>query len=254
MSSKFLKKQVNTNEFLINVRNINKYYQKKHILKDVSLQVKKGDRIAFIGGNGSGKSTTAEIIAGIRSADNGTIEYAKSAKIGIQFQESNYPFGVSVQILISFYLNHYNAQITKERLNEMLEVFRLKNLLKKQLYEMSGGQKQRLNILLALIHSPNVLILDELSTGLDIKIRRELRDYIIDYLQKNKDVALILITHSMAEVEALTNRVVILDWGKITLDQSVEDVCKKYGSVSKMADHFFDKMYQKEKIANESND
>ncbi len=232
------------NNIIVSLENINKFYDKKHVLKDLSFDIKKGDRIAFIGGNGSGKSTTVEIIAKVKEQSSGTIKYDKKIVIGIQFQESNYPIGITVNALVKFYLNRYDTKLTKDEISKMVNIFRLEDLLKKQIIDLSGGQKQRLNILLALIHQPNFLILDELSTGLDIKVRRELRDFIKEYLKKNKDCALILVTHSMSEAEELANRVIVLDWGKITHDLSLTAIKKKHKSLSKFADSVFDKMYE----------
>ncbi|MCR8612861.1 MAG: ABC transporter ATP-binding protein [Mycoplasma sp.] len=229
--------------YLVKLENINKHYGEKHVLKDINMLIKKGDRLAFIGGNGSGKSTTVEIIAGIRKASSGKIFLSDDLIIGMQFQESNYPIGVTVSALINFYIENSNIDISKEELNKLLTLFRLDDLLKKQIITMSGGQQQRLNILLALVHEPNLLILDELSTGLDIKIRRDLRSYIKEYLEKKPECALILITHSMDEVEDLSDKVIVLDFGVITHEMKTTDIMKKYGSVSKFANSLFEDMY-----------
>lgn len=141
--------------------------------------------------------------------------YSPGFKLGIQFQDSDYPMGVNVKALINFYVQRYSngkqsvEEVEKEKANidKLLKIFRLDKFLKKQLFQMSGGQKQRLNIMLALIHKPNFIILDELSTGLDIKIKTELRHYINNYLQENPDTSMILITHSMGEAEEMANKV-----------------------------------------------
>ena len=112
---------------------------------------------------------------------------------------------------------------------------------------MSGGQKQRVNIMLALIHHPNFIILDELSTGLDIKVRKELRLYINKYLENNPKTSLIIVTHSMEEAQDIANRVIILDWGVITYDLSMKKILQKYKSLDKFADKVFEEMYRNNK-------
>lgn len=232
---------------IILLKNINKFYGKKQVLKNISFSIKQGDRIAFLGGNGSGKTTALEILARIREASSGSIEYDPNLIIGMQFQESDYPIGITVKALIDFNINRYGSKISKKKFDEMLKIFRLENLYKKQLYEMSGGQKQRVNIMLALIHNPNFIILDELSTGLDIKVRKELRLYINKYLTNNPKTSLIIVTHSMEEAQDIANRVIILDWGVITYDLSMKKILKKYKSLDKFADKVFEEMYRNNK-------
>lgn len=229
---------------LIKLVDVNKHYGKNNILKDINLEIKMGDRIALLGSNGSGKSTLSEIIAKIRDKSSGQITYNNNIKIGIQFQESNYPIGVTVNALISFYRNRYNFNHKGDELNRLIKIFRLENMLKKQIINLSGGQQQRLNILLALIHQPNFLILDELSTGLDIKIRRDLRDYILEYLNKHPKCGLIIVTHSMAEAELFANRVVLLDSGKIIYDLSTKEIIKEHKSLELFANKIFEQLYE----------
>ena len=233
-------------ENVIEIKNLVKNFGKKKVLKNISLTIKEGERVALIGGNGSGKTTLVEIIANIQKETSGEIIYSPNLKIGIQFQESEYPMGVTTNALINFYLEKFGSKNTKEKLKDMVRIFRLDGLLKKQLFEMSGGQKQRINILLALIHNPNFIILDELSTGLDIKIRRELRNFIIKYLKDYPKTSLILVSHSMGEAEELCNRVVVLDWGIVKVDLSMKEVIKKHKSLGHFADEMFNNMYKEE--------
>lgn len=229
---------------MVSVKNINKSYKDKHVLHDINLDIKKGERVSIIGGNGSGKSTLVEIISKNRKANSGEVKYSKNSIVGIQFQESVYPDGITVNSLINFYFNRYKIEMDQKAIEKLLDQFRLLEFRKKQVKQMSGGQQQRLNILLALIHKPNILILDELSTGLDIKVRSEVTKIIKDYLHKSKDVTLILVTHSMHEAETLTDRIVVLDWGKITHDLPVKEIVKKHGSVDKFATKLFEQMYK----------
>lgn len=238
----------------IEIKDLNKSYGHKHILKNINATIYKGDRIAILGSNGSGKTTFVETISKIRKPSSGEIIYEPGFRLGIQFQDSDYPMGVNVKALINFYLQRYSngkqsieeVQKEKENIERLLKIFRLDKFMKKQLFQMSGGQKQRLNIMLALIHKPNFIILDELSTGLDIKIKTELRHYINDYLKDNPETSMILITHSMGEAEEMANKVWVLNWGELTLQEELSNIQKQHGSLSKFADELFAKMYEED--------
>ncbi|MBN3534872.1 ABC transporter ATP-binding protein [Mycoplasma procyoni] len=243
----------NKKEVLISLKNITKVYGHKKVLDNFNFEIYKGDRIAYLGGNGSGKTTTVEIMAKVKKPTSGEVYWHPNLKVGIQFQESKYPAGVTVQMLINFYLDSFGREgITQEYLDEMIQLFRLDKLQKKEVYQLSGGQQQRINIMLSLIHKPNFLILDELSTGLDIKIRREVRGYIIKYLDQNPDCSLILITHHVSEALRMCNKIVILDKGQIFENDTIENLEQKYGKIEPWIDRFFEEIYAKEKEEKET--
>lgn len=230
---------------IIELINISKSYGKKEILQNLNLTIYENDRIAYLGGNGSGKSTTSEIIARVKKPTIGKIIYDPNLIIGIQFQESIYPHGITPKILINFYLDSYGQnKIKKEKIEDLLRVFRLKDLYNKNVSSLSGGQKQRLNILLALIHNPNFLILDELSTGLDIQIRREVRNYVYQYLEDNPKCGLLLVSHNLSEVSKMCNRIIFLDKGKIIVDKPLTEILKENNSLEEFVDKLFLNVYQ----------
>ncbi|WP_338959260.1 ABC transporter ATP-binding protein/permease [Spiroplasma endosymbiont of Tiphia femorata] len=242
-------KRVKNSDFLINATDIVKVYGDKTVLNKLNIQIKAGERIGIIGANGSGKSTLTEIIAGIRHATSGVIEKKEGIVIGFQFQESKYPPGITVMDMLTYYLETFNIEINVGQLNELLNTYQLSAAKNKNIMFLSGGQQQRLNILLSVIHKPDLVILDEVSTGLDIEVKEE----IFDFLQKNiveKNVAMILVTHNMSEIEHFCTRIIYMHDGDIIEKRTVKEVVKEYGSVHNYTSQQFQK-YKKPTIAAE---
>ena len=157
--------------YIIKVEKITKEYQNKKILGPLTLNIKKGDKIAIIGANGSGKSTLCEMIANLRPSTAGTIKYAfpqenLSQMLSINFQEQNYPSTLIARDLTDFYHNIYKLSKTQ---HELWKTFQISLLLPKKITSLSGGQKQRLNLYLSLFYQPKIFIGDEITTGLDIQ-------------------------------------------------------------------------------------
>ncbi|WP_375317824.1 ATP-binding cassette domain-containing protein [Spiroplasma endosymbiont of Virgichneumon dumeticola] len=171
-------------------------------------------------------------LGGIRKSTSGTVIKKDKAVIGIQFQDSRYPHGITVMDIIKYYLQTFNIEITKEKLNKMLSTYQILHLTNKMVQSLSGGQQQRLNILLSVIHQPDLVILDEVSTGLDIEVREE----IFEFLQTNiveKNVAMLLFSHNMSEIERFCTRVIFMNEGEIIEETTVQDIIKIHGCVEK---------------------
>lgn len=226
---------------IISLKNIVKNYKNKSVLDNISFDIYEGDRIALLGSNGSGKSTLSEIIAKVKEPSSGKIEYDPNIKLGIQFQESNYPYGITPEILVNFYMDRFSVKhLDQQKLDQMIDMFHLRGLMKKSISTMSGGQKQRLNIMLSIIHEPNFLILDELSTGLDIRIRHQMRHYVNDFLTTHPDCALLIVTHNTVEAETMCNRIIVLNQGKIWQDLPKSTIIEQYGSIDRYINHIFE--------------
>ncbi|QHX36521.1 ABC transporter ATP-binding protein/permease [Spiroplasma sp. BIUS-1] len=242
-TEKFISK-IDEKSPLIKIENISKLYKNKKALDDVSLIINPGDRIGVIGPNGGGKSTLSEIIGGIRKPTLGKVIRQENMTIGLQFQESKYPIGITVLDMIKYYLETFNIPMTEKELTDILRKFQIDNFKNKFLEGLSGGQQQRVNILLSLIHNPDLVIFDEISTGLDIEVRSEIFDTIKENVV-NKNKAMILVTHMMSEIEELCEKYIYIHNGKIREQGLVKDLVKEYGSVH----NFTWKKFKEEKAA-----
>ncbi len=211
---------------IIEIRNLNKSFGNIKAVNDLSFDVAEGELFAFLGLNGAGKSTTINIICGQLSYDSGSViidadnlnSNSQSIKnaLGIVFQNSILDKALTVYdnlenraALYGIYGNKFKA-----RLNELAELLDFKDLLKRTVGKLSGGQLRRIDIARALLHNPKILILDEPTTGLDPQTRKTLWN-VISILRKEKNMTVFLTTHYMEEA-AEADYVVIIDSGKIT--------------------------------------
>lgn len=218
-------------EKTIEVKNLSKSYNGVSVVKDLSFDVKKGEVFGLLGANGAGKSTTIECILGTRPMDSGSAFIlgmeAKSERkkifevVGVQFQETNYPDKIKVWELCEETESLYKN--TKDY-NILLKEFGLYDKRKNYIAELSGGQKQKLFIVLALIPYPKAVFLDELTTGLDTKARRDVWKCLLDL--KKKGLTIFLTSHFMDEVEELCDNILILKNGKEVYSGSVDDAVK----------------------------
>ncbi|WP_338970912.1 ABC transporter ATP-binding protein [Spiroplasma endosymbiont of Labia minor] len=233
-------------DLIIELINVKKNYGSNKILKGINLEIKSGDRIGVIGPNGAGKSTLSEIITGIRKPSSGNIVKKENLKIGIQFQESKYPVGITVYDLILYYLEIYSIKMTKNELEALMQTYQILDLKNKSLEKLSGGQQQRVNIMLGLIHNPDFVIFDEISTGLDIEVRQSIFDFIKEMVI-DKGKSMILVTHMMQEIEDMCNKFVYIYDGKILECGEINDLIEKYGSVHNYTWEMFKKYKHKKR-------
>lgn len=218
----------------VSVQNLCKSYGEKQVLKNLNLSVKHGTVFGLLGANGAGKSTTIECILGTKKADSGTVtllgqDPKKSRrslfqKIGVQFQEGDYQQEIKVQELCEetacLYRNPADWQA-------LCAQFGIGDKLKNPVKSLSGGERQRLFIVLALIPDPELVFLDELTTGLDAKDRRG----VWKTLEKLKDqgLTIFLTSHFMDEVEALCDEICILKKGRPVFYGTVEQAKQQRG-------------------------
>ncbi|MBU5484284.1 ABC transporter ATP-binding protein [Clostridium sp. MSJ-11] len=213
---------------VIKVHNLYKSYGDVQVVKDVSLTVKKGEVFGLLGANGAGKSTTIECILGTKNFDGGQVSILGMnpqkerkqlfQKVGVQFQESNYQDKITVKELCEITEVLYKNPLD---FNKLLEQFDLQHKVKNLVSELSGGEKQRLFIILALIPNPEVVFLDELTTGLDVKSRRDMWKYLLNL--KKEGLTIFLTSHFMDEVEVLCDKICILKNGVIDFYGTVEE-------------------------------
>ena len=215
-------------ETSIEVKKLCKSYSGVKAVQEVTISISRGEVFGLLGANGAGKSTTLECILGTKRPDSGTvsilgIDPQKGRKklyerVGVQFQEANYQEKIRVAELCEVTAALYKKPMDYKRL---LEQFGLSDKLKSQISELSGGQKQRLFIVLALIPNPEVVFLDELTTGLDTRARREVWKNLTDL--KQKGMTILLTSHFMDEVEVLCDKIMILKKGKTIFYGTVQE-------------------------------
>lgn len=219
---------------IIKVEKLSKFYGKIPAVDDISLSVKRGTIYGLLGANGAGKSTTIECILGTKKADRGNVSvlgYNPQKdrrklfdKVGVQFQECDYQPEIKV-----FELCEETACLYKSPADwqELCIRFGIGDKIQSAVKSLSGGERQRLFIVLALIPNPELVFLDELTTGLDVKARRVVWNILSDL--KSKGLTIFLTSHFMDEVEALCDEICILKRGSVVFQGTVKQAKGKSG-------------------------
>lgn len=212
----------------IKVADLSKSYGSVKAVDHLSLSICRGEVFGLLGANGAGKSTAIECMLGTKRQDSGTIsilgmnpqEERKQLfqRVGVQFQEANYQDKIKVAELCEVTASLYK---TAADYKDLLQQFGLSDKLKSYVKELSGGQKQRLFIVLALIPNPDVVFLDELTTGLDARARRDVWRSLSDL--KAKGLTILLTSHFMDEVETLCDKIMILKNGNSIFYGTVQE-------------------------------
>ncbi len=205
---------------IIDVRNLHKRYGEKVVVDDVSFSVEEGEIFGILGSNGAGKTTTVECVAGMRPTDSGSVAVfgrdprrerdEVRQRLGVQLQEARLPDRLRVGEALDLYASFYRSRADTGQLMERLGIDDKRDT---QYRRLSGGQKQRVSIALALVGRPAVVILDELTTGLDPQARRDTWDLVEDV--RDSGVTVVLVTHFMDEAERLCDRLALIDSGRI---------------------------------------
>ena len=209
---------------MIKIEGLRKSFGEVKAVDDLSFEVREGELFAFLGVNGAGKSTTINIICGQLEKDSGSVSVGGydldknglkvKSTIGVVFQGSHLDRALSVYDNLKSRASLYGivGKAFEERLSELALLLDFKDLLKRTVGKLSGGQRRRIDIARALLHRPRILILDEPTTGLDPQTRRLLWD-VIEGLRKNEGMTVLLTTHYMEEA-AEADYVVIIDGGR----------------------------------------
>lgn len=211
------------------VHGLTKRYGSQIAVNNFSVSVEKGEIFGLLGANGAGKSTTLECILGTKRMDAGTVEILGLnpitdrkklyQRVGVQFQQTNYQDKITVREACEVVYSLYESATDW---NELLRMFGLANKKKQLVNELSGGERQRLSVLLALIPNPELVFLDELTTGLDSKARRDVWKYL--ELLKKQGLTIILTSHYMDEVQALCDRACILKHGSTVILDTIANL------------------------------
>ncbi len=225
----------------IEIKNLKKIYDNKfEALKGINLNIPKGSFYGLLGPNGAGKTTTIGAISGLVNYSDGEIsvmgydnkkDYRIARKlIGLSPQELNFDVFFPIKKVLEFQAGYYGLSHneSKERTEIMLEQFDLTEKRNNSCRELSGGMKRRLQIAKALIHNPEILILDEPTAGVDIELRYMLLDFLKKINQEGKTI--LLTTHYIEEAEKLCDKIAIIDSGNIIINENTNVLTQKNGN------------------------
>ena len=225
---------------IIQVYGLVKRYGAVTAVDGVELTVEAGEVFGILGPNGAGKTTTIEMIEGLRPPDAGSIEVAGvdvvqyperiKCRIGVQLQKTALFEELTVRELLGLFATLYLADASRARIDRLLEQVSLTEKAKARISTLSGGQQQRLSLAIALVNDPEIVFLDEPTTGLDPAARRNLWDIIRSLKAEGRTV--VLTTHYMEEAEALCDRVAIMDYGRVLTCDTPRRLIAQLGSAA----------------------
>lgn len=224
----------------------NRKYKYIKAIDNISFSIKKGEIVGYIGPNGAGKSTTIKILSGILYPDEGKVVIDKMVpyldrkkyvrEIGVVFGQRSQlwwdiPAINSFELLKEIY--KIDDEEYKETLNELIETLNLKEIINIPVRQLSLGSRMRLEIAASLIHRPKILFLDEPTIGLDAVSKKEVRDF-IKKINKKNNITVILTTHDMNDIEALSKRIILIGKGKVLYDGTLNKLKKDYDYIKKV--------------------
>ena len=219
-------------ELILKCEKLNKNFGKKQILKNVNLEINKGDILGFIGPNGAGKTTTIKLILGLQSITSGKVlinghdvakDFTKAIeRVGAIVENPDLYMYLSGYENLKLIANLYN-NIDEKRIQEVISLVKLEKRIKDKVSKYSLGMRQRLGIAQAIIHKPNLLILDEPTNGLDPEGIKEIRDLLLELAEKEK-MAILISSHNLAELDNLCNKVSIIKNGEIIETSNIEQI------------------------------
>lgn len=219
---------------------VSRKYEQVRAVSDISFEITEGELIGFIGPNGAGKTTTLKCLSGLLYPDGGKVsvlgftpfernpQYLK--QISLVMGQKNQLWW-DLPVMDSLILNKEIYEVPQERFDEVVfelsKLLEVQELLNVQVKKLSLGQRMKCELIASLLHSPQVLFLDEPTIGLDIVMQKTLREFIKEYNKRNH-ATIILTSHYMGDVEALCKRIIIINFGKILYDGLLSNLIKKY--------------------------
>ena len=226
-------------ETVLECKSLNKKIGKKDILKNVSIEIQEGDILGFIGPNGAGKTTTIKLILGLQKINSGEVKI-NGYDIKNQFEKAIERVGTIVENPdLYMYMSGLDnlkmiARLYKnvdlKRIDEVIKLVGLENRIKDKVSKYSLGMRQRLGIAQAILHKPNLLILDEPTNGLDPEGIKQLRD-LLTKLAKDENMAILISSHNLAELESFCNKITIIQNGEIIETSTLEDAKRVEGKM-----------------------
>jgi ABC-2 type transport system ATP-binding protein len=217
---------------ILNFESVSKSYGSVRALDDLSFAVDREEIVAVLGPNGAGKTTALEIALGLRRPDSGKVRLFDAppnvakvrARLGSTPQESGFPDNLTVNEILAFAAGHYERP---EKPAIALASFGLTELARRRAGTLSGGQSRRLALALAFVGRPELVVLDEPTTGLDVESRRRLWDVV---RESGRGRSILFTTHYLEEAQALATRVVVIDRGRLLFDGSVDELRGRFGA------------------------
>lgn len=217
---------------VVEVKDLVKHYGRIKAIDGISFSIYENEIFGMVGPNGAGKTTTIECIEGLKKPDTGVIEVLGLnpatnreriyERIGVQLQETSFQDRIKIYEICELFVSFYKRPLSYIELLKRFDLYEFKN---HYVMKLSGGQKQKLSIILALISNPEIIFLDELTTGLDPKARRDIWQIVKEF--KNEGRTIFLTTHYMEEAEELCDRVAIVDNGKIIALGTPEELIER---------------------------
>jgi len=214
---------MNNHNYILQVQHLSVYYGTFQAVRDVSFEVFPGEIFGLLGPNGAGKTSTLSAIEGLLKPHSGSVIIAgydtqkkplhARSVVGVQLQATSFQPELTVSEVLQLYAGVYGVSINKEQLHTILQNIKLEDAAGKKFGQLSGGQQQRVSLSIATMHNPDLVLLDEPTTGLDPQSRRQLWERMETMQEKGR--AVLLTTHSMEEAEAVCDRIAIIDHGRL---------------------------------------
>ncbi len=221
-----------TNHPVLQVENLDIYYGNFQAVRNVSFEVLPGEIFGLLGPNGAGMTSTLSAAEGLIKASSGTISVAgydirrqslyARACMGVQLQATSFQPELTIGEVIMLYAGLYGVNFNPDQLMAILRDIKLQDQVNKRFGQLSGGQQQRISLVIATIHDPQLVLMDEPTTGLDPQSRRQLWARI--EAMRDKGHGILLTTHSMEEAEAICDRIAIIDHGRIITTDSPQAI------------------------------
>lgn len=222
-------------DFVLEVKNLSKHFGDFIAVKDVSLQLKEGEILGFLGVNGAGKTTTIQMLLNILKPTSGSVRYfGKDLNthqseimelVNFSTTYTQLPWNLTVQENLTFLSYLYDIKNRKQRIEKIVELFNLEDLLHKSIADLSAGQKTKVNLVKAFLNFPKVLLLDEPTASLDVETAEEIRQILLEQ-RKQFNTSMLFTSHNMAEVEAVCDRVIFIHKGEIIANDTPENLAK----------------------------
>jgi len=237
-----MKMNSDKNDVIIRFKNLTKKFEDFHAVSNINIDIKRGEIVGFLGPNGAGKSTTMKMMAYLLKPTKGEIWIRGNGRlqklsnhnkdylldnIGFLIENPAFYGNVTPRMILKYFakLKGYPKNKVNQRIQDVIEMFGLSNWIDKKIKTFSKGMRQKIGIASAIIHNPDIVVLDEPQTGLDPQARREVRDFILDLKKMGKTI--FLSSHLLYEISEVADRIAIINKGKIIAFDTIDNLESK---------------------------